>query len=828
MKSSGVGVLLMLSYLYLFNFLWNILTVNQHVDEKIFSYRPKADVETDEKRVVKAASADENRELKVSSNLQLTSGNSNEVSIKESSFHHGVAVPMTLEDYEKEIAREKDLVTKAKKKMESSTLKDGISTWILLSGSNNPTARPEMKPAFRIDSEEKKPTKNNNATMTTKKRNPTTTTIKTPKPTQKYNNNKLITRIKATALANARNETEEEKTTKAPATTKKVQLTTKAKKYTTVRPKTTTITTTPTSTKSTEAVEIIDDDDEEVEEQQTSAPSVETSTYLIMEPKDADFNLPNDRAPSKTTVKKTEVKAGTSVKTKKKKIGVASTNSTRIKKKSDKKTSSTKLSSKNPEKPFSTQIYNYLAREVMPTVGVGLVGLVVTAGLATYFLGGPLTALRRSYDISNRRDDVAYDRSDEFGNIQNEEEMFGKVIAGMPENSAYRNNLRVSSYRPKVQPYSGYSQYSQQAPKYAAQQQLRYRTIDPYQNSYQSAQNTAQQYPQYYQQAQIQAQTQAKSSVIDYGNQQQIQAQQPAQTQQQISPQFNIDSVDMTTNQPEPAPQLSQHSSDYDDIAQSYFPQQVESQSPQFSVEHQRMQEIEDKSQNEIPRSEKITIVQAQSVPANHRNEGNSNEQPLPTPEALTMSHSDEEYQNSIANAIMSQKKQQFVVGSVVAENFEESQPSAVPEHGPRRRRQAVRKIAKSLEDNEIDEDEDKTKRDTEATTIKAEQSSKKEDHEPGSTTAEITGSHEESSTQYPTYNIENIQNNIFHLFRRIIDLKLRLGLNFLQNATRAFQHYLNGVEQRVNTSTLFNLYMQNVTTNDTTEKIVNAEVEAL
>lgn len=809
--------------------LFFLFTVDRRInfESNTLCFRPKLDGESDEKSVLKATSADENRELKVSSNLQLT-GTNNEISIKESSFHHGVAVPMTLEDYEKEVAREKDLVAKAKKKMESSTLKDGISTWILLSGSNNPTARPEMKPAFRIDSEEKKPLKANNATLTTKKRNPTTTTMKTPKPTQKYNNNKLITRVKVTTLNDARNETEVVKTTKAPTTTKKAQLTTKVKKYTTVRPKTSTVTTTPTTTTSTEAVEIIDDD--ETEEQQTAAPSVlETSTYLIMEPKDADFNLPNDRAPSKATLtKKTSVKAGTSVKTKKKKIGAISTNSTRIKKKSDKKTSSTKLSSKNPEKPFSTQIYNYLAREVMPTVGVGLVGLVVTAGLATYFLGGPLTALRRSYDISNRRDDIAYDRSDEFGNIQNEEEMFGKVIAGMSENSAYKNNLRVSSYRPKVQPYSGYSQYNQQSPKYAAQQQLRYRTVDPYQNSYQSAQNTAQQqYPQYYQQAQIQAQAQAKSSVIDYGNQQQIQALQPVQTQQQNlqnSQQFNIDSVDMTTNQPEPAPQQSQHSSDYDDIAQSYFPQQEESQPSQYSVEQQRMQEIEDKSQNEIPRSEKITIVQAQSVPANHRNEGNSNDQALPTPAALTMSNSEEEYQNSIANAIMNQKKQ-FVVGSVVAENFEESQPSSVPEHGPRRRRQAVRKIAKSLENNEIDEEEDKTKRDTEATSVKAEESSMKADHE--STTAEITGNHDESSTQYPTYNIENTQNNIFHLFRRIIDMKLRLGLNFLQNATIAFQHYLKGVEQRVNTSTLFNPYMKNVT-NDTTEKAVKAQVEAL
>jgi hypothetical protein len=495
---------------------------------------------------------------------------------------------------------------------------------------------------------------------------------------------------------------------------------------------------------------------------------------------------------------------------------VTTASNTRIKKKSDKKTS-TKLSSKNPEKPITTQIYNYLAREVMPTVGVGLVGLVVTAGLATYFLGGPLTALRRSYDISNRRDDIAYDRSDDFGgNTQNEEEMFGKVIAGMPENSAYRNNLRISSYRPKTQqpaaqPYSGYAQYSQQSPKYGAQQQLRYRTIDPYQGSYQQNQ-----YPQYYQQ-QIQAQTQPKSQ--EYGIQAQpqqpapVQVQQPsAQSTQKFSVEtpaakFNIDSVDMTTNQPaEPS-----YNIDYDEIAQSYFPHQEKAQPGQVSIEKQNMEHVEPQSQNEVSRSEKITIVQAQSVPSNHRNE--VSEQSLPSPAALTaLSHSDEEYQNSIANAIMKQNKQ-FVVGSVIAENFEEPQPSIVPEHGPRRRRrETIKKASKSLEDNEIEDDdhEDKNKRDTDTTTGKSDEILVETSPEADVAT-EIPA---ESSTQYPnyTYNIENSSNNIFHLFRRIVDLKLRIGLNFLQNATMAFQHYLKGVEQRVNTSPLFNPYMKNET----------------
>lgn len=811
------------------------------------------------------STADENRELKVSSNLQLTGNNDNEITIKESSFHQGVAVPMTLEDYEKEIAREKDLVSKAKKKMavESSTPKDGISTWILLSGSNNPTARPEMKPAFRIESSEKKPARN--STMTTKKR-PVSTTTKnpktTPKPSPKYSGTKVITRVKVTSNGSVVTETDDDITTKAPATTKKPQLTTKARKYSTARPKTTIAVT--TTTTPAEPFGVIDDDEP------TDKPSVESSTFLIMEPKDADFDLPNDRTPLKakaTTNKPTKPDDSSKLKKKKKtKVGAVSTNATRIKKKSDKKTTSTKLTTKNPEKPITTQIYNYLAREVMPTVGVGLVGLMVTAGLATYFLGGPLTALRRSYDISNRRDDTAYDRSDDFGNTQNEEEMFGKVIAGMPENSAYRNNLRVNSYRVKpqvqaqAQPYSGYK-YHPQSPTYGAQQPLRYRTVDPYQNSYQNQkqnqnQNQNSQYPQYYQQQVEPVQGQAKSSIIDYSAQAQSQQQQqPPQVQSQnpqISQQvsidsagqnFNIDSVDMTTNKPEVSYSNNNinniNNVDYDDIAQSYFPQQDPIPTAQVTVEQQKMQELEN---SEVPRSEKITIVQAQSVPSNHRSE-KTEQTDLPTPAALTMSHSDEEYQNSIANAIMNQKKQ-FVVGSVVAENFEDSLPSVVPEHGPRRRRRdAIRKAPKSLDNNEIDEDEEKAKRDaTESSTNKSEESSVNVKEVESSSVANGASSpteslnvNNESTTQYTnvTYNIENPQNNIFQLFRRIIDLKLRMGLNFLQNATIAFQQYLRGVEQRVNTSPLFNLYVKNETTaNESTARkssnINRKKVEAL
>nr|CAD7441624.1 unnamed protein product [Timema bartmani] len=97
----------------------------------------------------------------------------------------------------------------------------------------------------------------------------------------------------------------------------------------------------------------------------------------------------------------------------------------------------TKIISGNKERPLSTRIYNYLAREVMPTVGVGLVGLVLTAGLAgliMYPFGGG--AARRTYQVQ-QSPTGAYNNNDryyynsEYDNGQSEEEVFGKVLAGM-------------------------------------------------------------------------------------------------------------------------------------------------------------------------------------------------------------------------------------------------------------------------------------------------------------------------------------------------------------------------------------------------------------
>jgi hypothetical protein len=108
----------------------------------------------------------------------------------------------------------------------------------------------------------------------------------------------------------------------------------------------------------------------------------------------------------------------------------------------DMNTTSTKNSVATKERPLSTRIYNYLAREVMPSVGVGLIGLVVTAGLAgliMYPFGGGL-ASRRTYTEQEPPHQLHYHHGDYDGGIDNsqsEEELFGKLLEGMNDKGEF-------------------------------------------------------------------------------------------------------------------------------------------------------------------------------------------------------------------------------------------------------------------------------------------------------------------------------------------------------------------------------------------------------
>ncbi|CAH0392957.1 unnamed protein product [Bemisia tabaci] len=129
-------------------------------------------------------------------------------------------------------------------------------------------------------------------------------------------------------------------------------------------------------------------------------------------------------------------------------------------------------------KPLSTRIYNYLAREVVPNVGVGIVGLMLTAGLAgllLYPFGGGIAARRTEKFSGNAPDGHnyyynEYSTTGDMDHGQAEEQVFGQVLAGMSHSDPYTN--AYSRERPNTNSY-----YPNPNNKYKP---ARYETVDDY------------------------------------------------------------------------------------------------------------------------------------------------------------------------------------------------------------------------------------------------------------------------------------------------------------------------------------------------------------
>lgn len=258
----------------------------------------------------------------------------------------------------------------------------------------------------------------------------------------------------------------------------------------------------------------------------------------------------------------------------------------------------------------------------------------------------------------------------------------------MPENSVYRNNIRLQTYRPKPnqqqqQPYSGYPQYSKV--RYAAQtqpqgplpqqmvpsqpnpqiihnqnQNVRYRNvgygetnIPQYPNQYANMQHPQQQPHQ----------QQAKSSNIDYSAQMaQHQAYQQRMKEQQeklkqleeyyrqrheisetTSEHFkvDVDSIELTTSQ----------SSSQTEEPPLYGPYQDNQDNKFFIVEAEHIA-VDPHNEKEFSQTTDDTNKHSEEISSTSSNP--------------VFHGSEEDYQNSIANNILS-KRRQFVVGSVTS-----------------------------------------------------------------------------------------------------------------------------------------------------------------
>lgn len=604
--------------------------------------------------------------------------------------HPGVAEPLTWQQLEREMLTDQKI-------RDSSTSKEGISTWILLSGSDQQTSSASPTPpattlAAQVDKLEVQTPPVTEATKRTNFRfqeaqqtkidqiGKIRQAIERRQSKPEKRNKPMATSTVATTTTSSTTESSEPisvvtetKVVQRRKNPSFVQMSKQNKKKTT--------TTTTTSESPMEEITTIvsyihglgngnqhglenqNQNEEEV------APTTTPVPFLVLEPKDADFDLPQDRSPGPTTKK--PKRPNTNTKPKKKNANKNNAN--------NKKNPSTKVAlNKQKDKPFTTKIYNYLSREVMPTVGVGLVGIVVTAGLASYFFG-PLGALRRSYDDAMDRQDTGDSiyavNSEEYAsgnsdNGQNEEEVFGKFIAGMPAN--YMPKYVRNYQPPQGAPVQGYHQGSQQG---------------------------QQAHPQYQNQRRVHGHQNAGPGGPKYGQQQQQQQQPYFRNRngadgafQKVAPsphynplQYNQQQPVLRNHQPQPQQPLA-----------SPYIQQLHDMQMQKSLSSNIESALKQHTYGNEPSTAYKTIVEEKSIGSDIVAEEKPAEIVLPSVDNESVGKSDGDIASQIQREIS-----HFVVGSVVPEPKPEVEDSqsvetnpavSSPEivtatHGPRRKR---------------------------------------------------------------------------------------------------------------------------------------------
>ncbi|KOB71871.1 Uncharacterized protein OBRU01_13010 [Operophtera brumata] len=391
----------------------------------------------------------------------------NEDNEEAGNTHAGVAVPVSMEELETEVAV---------KENESSTSNEGISTWVLVSNPVSSNTTVSTEPSKMEEPKKQKPAQSKN-----KKKQPNKP-AKRPVigSTNKSDliaggsaiNENVYNKIKDTVLSNVqknktpstqRTTTVKSTTSTTPTevlTTKKTE--TKAPVKATSNTSETMVTTKPKKKKNKNKVRST-----------TEEPFINDSALLPMEAKGPEIELEVSTPPVTTkkpkrsaTRKKTKTKKR---KTTKPKPDEASTSLAEIK--TNNKTKSAKPGKKpQAQVAITSQLYNYLSREVMPSVGVGVLGLASIVGIASYFFYPFSTPVRRTFEV-DKRDDLYKNNAEDYaseGNGQAEEEMLGTVLAGMPAHA-----------KSKLNPYAGQTAYinSYPAKKLQPQPDLRYRHV---------------------------------------------------------------------------------------------------------------------------------------------------------------------------------------------------------------------------------------------------------------------------------------------------------------------------------------------------------------
>ncbi|XP_028156337.1 uncharacterized protein LOC114349939 [Ostrinia furnacalis] len=383
--------------------------------------------------------------------------------------HAGVAVPMSMEELESE-----------NKVSESSTTNEGISTWILLSNPSSKENDTVSTEPTKIDDSQKK---QKPVVFKNKTKRPQSTKVNSGKrpvigSTNKSDlvasgsaiNENVFNKIKDTVLSNV----QKNKSTPTQRTTTVITTTTST--TTTEVPTTRRETATKAPAAIIPVVKVTSKPSKKKNKNKpktsTTPAPIQESALLPMEPKEQEIEL-EVNMPVTTTKKPKRTSTKKKNKTKKRKTSKPKPEAeTAV---SEIKTTANKTKSVKPAKkpssqsgPITTQIYNYFSREVMPSVGVGVIGLASLVGLASYFLYPFSTPVRRTFEV-DKRDDLYKNNAEEYaneGNGQAEEEMLGTVLAGMPAHS-----------KQKLNPYAGQTHVSVSRYPVKKEQDIRYRHV---------------------------------------------------------------------------------------------------------------------------------------------------------------------------------------------------------------------------------------------------------------------------------------------------------------------------------------------------------------
>lgn len=524
----------------------------------------------------------------------------------------------------------------------------------------------------------------------------------------------------------------------------------------------------------------------------------------------------NGTTSSNTTVKNTSLKKKKKKKNKNKRRPIKTSNDDAQSKIDEQ---STKIT---PGRPLSTRIYNYLAREVMPNMGVGLVGLMLTAGLAGLLLYSPIGGAAIPMVPLRRTDPQVHGHSHghssgyvppETDNSQPEEQVFGQVLSGMNYGHNPYGRERpdaVPKYKPSYQPseypavpkYNGHdtSKYSAlDAAKYSAADTAKYSSHDA--NKYSAADTTkfsahdANKYAPQIDATKYSTHDGTKYAVVEStkytGPDTGKYAAPDASKYSTIDAQDKVSYPSLETSQ-EPAFEQTQDSQDqtyqnhhYDQLKfdSSNAFEQPAYQSTGSQIEGASYQD--DQSSFDSPKYPGYVqdVPKEEVLPVNYSFDNHRADEK----ESSTMSSGDPTY-----SALQSVPK--FYDPSTNPEQISVNVHQTMKmEHGPR----SLRIRRQVDEHNEIDAqlpEETTTPKPTEETVKITESQTNDHDVKATPTTTTMTT----TTTEQPITAVNGNQFSLVDLLKKVAEVKLRMGIEILRSTAASFTQYVNAIQRRM------------------------------